>query len=515
MEIRSPEMPCKIRKRRLFPTSSFANSSLSQLLMDHDQAGDHHSEGKFVDRSTAKEEEEEEELALTLRKSETGNLERGVTERSRNRSRSSPGRVYMPEVINNPHYRQSSNFMNKDNSVVGMTLNYVANPFEGKSQPYGEIETVTKAHGHPVPTHGLDEIKHSLTVSKELLKLLTHVSTSGSNHDHHHRTSISLASTLNHELNKARHHVNKLIQRQRSNNTSAQHSEEQDKIRVAVKTISRELETERKLRRQSERMNKKLGRELADTKSYLAKAMKKAETEKQATEILEQLCEKMVRSIEEDRIEFEELKRESERVRKEMEEEREMLRVADMLREERVQMKLIDAKYEYEDKHKQMNILVRDLEELLEADNDIDQITPKVLSWYQSKNFNNKEITHSIWYENEKGKVVNDENALDEETKGLSWFENNVDVVNDQMTNTQNEVMGRNSDCIEWEFGLDMKNESKDLNDCSEEKDSGLASMKEYEDEMERYKMIKDLRDRIVSGGSDLSRDTVEFGSYI
>ncbi|KAI3703316.1 hypothetical protein L1987_73283 [Smallanthus sonchifolius] len=372
---------------------------------------------------------------------------------------------------------------------------------QGKSRPYGEIGTVTKDHGQLMlkSSHGLDEIKHSLTVSKEILKLLARVWTTDTNHDHHHPTSISLVSTLSHELNKARSHVSKLIQEQRTNQT-AHESEEQDKIRFAVKTISRELETERKLRRQAERMNKKLGRELANTKSSLAKAVKKVESEKQATEVLDQLCQKMASSIEEHRVELEELKKDSERVRKEIEEEREMLRIADMLREERVHMKLIDAKHEYEDKHKQVNILARDLHELLEADNGIYHITPKVLSWYQSIDY--KKVKNK----NRTGKVVNDENALREEARGLSWLENNKDeVVNDEMTNEV--VVGRNSDCIEWEFGLDMKKDSGELNECLEERVlafSGSSTMKEYEDEMERYKLIKDLRDHIVSG-SDLS----------
>ncbi|KAL8196067.1 hypothetical protein R6Q57_025067 [Mikania cordata] len=525
MEIKNSEMPCKIRKRR-FPTvssSSFANNSLSQFLMDRTDSPPH--SGKCVDKSDQMAGEEEGPVMVALRKSGIDDrvnevVEKSIAsaERSRNKSRGSPGRVCVPEVIN-PHYRQSSSFMEKDNSFVGMPLTYVAKPFEGKSQPCDKIETVTNVNGHPMvkPTHGLEEIKHSLTVSKELLKLLTHVWTTDSNHDHNYRTSISIASTLHHELKKARYHVNKLIQEQGSNHTSNQEPKEQDKIRVAVKTILHELETERKLRRQSERMNKKLGRELANTKSNLTKAMKKAESEKQATLLLEQLCEKMAHSIEEDRVELEELKKESERVRFEMEEEREMLRVADVLREERVQMKLIDAKYEYEDKHKQMNVLVRELEEVLAANNgSIDHIAPIILSWYQTTSYNNEESTNnSIWYENEKSRMMNEKNTLDEESRDLSWFENKVEVADDQTTNTQNEATRRNSDCIEWEFGVDMKTESENLIEWSEEKALGMGSTKEYEDELERYKMIKDLRDRIVSGGFNLSHNTIELGSYM
>ncbi|KAJ0851177.1 hypothetical protein HanPSC8_Chr13g0589241 [Helianthus annuus] len=475
MDIRTSETPCKIRKRRFrtASSSSFANNNLAQFLVEKTDLSRNE---KCVDQL-------EPETTVVLPKS------------------GSDGQV--KEVIN-PHYRQSCDFMEKDNIFGGTPLTYNTKQFEAKSRTYDEMETVTKDRGQPKSTHGLDEIKHALTVSKEILKLLAHVWTTDTNHGPHHPTSISLASTLNHELNKARSHVNKLIQEQRSNQTCAHKSKEQDKIRFAVKTISRELETERKLRRQAERMNKKLGRELVNTKSSLAKAVKEAESEKQVTAVLDGLCQKMVQSIEEQRVELEELKKESERVRKEIEEEREMLRVADMLREERVHMKLVDAKHEYEDKHKQVDILARDLEELLEVDNGIHHITPRVLSWYQSTDYHKGENKN----ENDTRKVVNDGNTLGGEVGSLSWFENNKgEVINDDTTNTNNEVAGRNSDCIEWEFELDMKNDSGELNECLEERVlglSGLSTMKEYEDEMKRYKMIKDLRDRIVSG-SDLS----------
>ncbi|KAI3700516.1 hypothetical protein L2E82_45147 [Cichorium intybus] len=494
MENGNLEMPCKIRKRR-FPTtssSSFANNKLSQFLVE--KTGSPENE-KCINRSTCK---PDEPGIMTLQKSGSDYrvnemYEKSITNVDRSRN---PSRVSAPEVIN-PRYGHPCSFMEKDKSFGGMPLICDAKPDEGTSRPSAKNETEINNYEHslPKPTNNLDEIKHSLTISKQLLKLLTHIWTTNTNHNH--PTSLSLASTLNHELNKARSHINKLIQEQKTTHES----NEQDKVRLAVKTITRELETEKKLRKQTERMNKKLGRELASTKASLANAIKKSESEKQATEILEELCEKMARSIEKDRVELEELKEESERVREEIEEEREMLRVADMLREERLQMKLIDAKYEYENKHEQMNVLVHDLEQLLEG--------------------GERESTHLLWCkreENNKGKVVNDENALEEGSNGLSWYENlEGEVVNDEMGDMRNEVIGRNSDCIELEFGLDMKHGSEELNEFSEERVLGFScssNMKEYEDEMERYKMIKDLRDRIVSG-SDLSRDTLGSESYL
>ncbi|KAJ8555932.1 hypothetical protein K7X08_013428 [Anisodus acutangulus] len=76
-------------------------------------------------------------------------------------------------------------------------------------------------------------------------------------------------------------------------------------------------------------MNKKLARELSE--------------ERKGREALERVCEELANHISSD-------KEEINRLRKEMEEERKMLKVAEVMREERVQMKLIEAKYLLEDK---------------------------------------------------------------------------------------------------------------------------------------------------------------------
>ncbi|KVH91455.1 hypothetical protein Ccrd_006524 [Cynara cardunculus var. scolymus] len=575
MESRNSEMPCKIRKRR-FPTassSSFANNNISQFLVEKTRSDSPRNEKciNMLDRSKCK--EEESATTMTVKKSDTDNrvnkvIDKSITnvDRSRNKSRTSSGRVATPEVRLQARSRSDEVMKKKRRTEevrsAGCLVRSAVAPSKTRSGtlagvyavaalpekfgPFGEVETETKNQKRSMlkPTNELNEIKQSLTISRELLKLLTHVWTVDTNRGCNSMT-ISLSSTLNHELNKARSQVNKLIQEQRSHNTTSSESYEQDKVRFAIRTVARELEIEKKLRRQTERMNKKLGRELANTKSSLSKAIEKSETEKRATEILEQLCEKMALEIEEDRIELEELKKESERVREEMEEEREMLRVADILREERVHMKLSDAKYEYEDRHAQVNMIARDLEELLEVDNNTNHLKkkiPRVLSWYESTANNNgedenntrDETTSLVWYENNSHKVVNDENALGEKllnkgevvndentllTRDVSWYENENEndndkgeveiygnIIREETTSTVHEAMERyNSDCIELEFGLDRKNESEEevlgISHCS-------YNMKEYEDEMERYKMIKDLRDRIVSG-SDLS-----LGSY-
>ncbi|KAL5830785.1 hypothetical protein ACOSQ4_016139 [Xanthoceras sorbifolium] len=77
-------------------------------------------------------------------------------------------------------------------------------------------------------------------------------------------------------------------------------------------------------------------------KESLSKATKELESEKRAKEILEQVCDELARGVGE-------LKRQSVEVRDEVEKEREMLQLADVLREKRVQMKLSEAKYHFEE----------------------------------------------------------------------------------------------------------------------------------------------------------------------
>ncbi|KAJ8568308.1 hypothetical protein K7X08_027841 [Anisodus acutangulus] len=104
---------------------------------------------------------------------------------------------------------------------------------------------------------------------------------------------------------------------------------ELEMARAQVAELKSRLEHERKARKKLESTNKKLARELSE--------------ERKGREALERVCEELANHISSD-------KEEINRLRKEMEEERKMLRVAEVMREERVQMKLIEAKYLLEDK---------------------------------------------------------------------------------------------------------------------------------------------------------------------
>lgn len=110
---------------------------------------------------------------------------------------------------------------------------------------------------------------------------------------------------------------------------------ELDTARAQIMELKAQLEYERKARKKAESSNKKL------TKEVLG--------EKKEREALEKVCEELA-------IEITSTKSEISRLKKDMEEERKMLRVAEVLREERVQMKLSEAKFMLEEKITELEI---------------------------------------------------------------------------------------------------------------------------------------------------------------
>lgn len=198
---------------------------------------------------------------------------------------------------------------------------------------------------------------------------------------------------LGSELDRACNQIDEFIHEQGSNNQNeidhimkrfaeekaAWKRREREKVRDAITHIAEELEVEKKLRRQTERLNKKIAKEMADVKASHLKASRELEREKRAKEILEQICDELAKGIGEDRAQVEELKRESEKVREEVEKEREMLQLADVLREERVQMKLSEAKYQYEEKNAVLEKLRNELESFLRTKEDDEEKGDNIL----------------------------------------------------------------------------------------------------------------------------------------
>ncbi|KAH9605501.1 hypothetical protein KSS87_004670 [Heliosperma pusillum] len=258
---------------------------------------------------------------------------------------------------------------------------YVGKLFDGQQylfleqfphhSPVCEVSNLTFGENNHNVKRRLKDVNNSLIASKELLKVLFRIMSQ----EEQQSSKLTLVSALRVEMDRARLQVDQLVQEQRYNSEqfdalfkqfseekAAWKSKEKQKIKEAISSLTNEVESERKQRRQVERLNKKLGLELANTRTHFERAMKELDGETRAREILEQTCDELARGIGEERVEVEELKKESEKAREEVQKEREMLQLADVLREERVQMKLSEARYEYEEKNEALERLRNELE---------------------------------------------------------------------------------------------------------------------------------------------------------
>ncbi|TXG67577.1 hypothetical protein EZV62_008852 [Acer yangbiense] len=88
---------------------------------------------------------------------------------------------------------------------------------------------------------------------------------------------------------------------------------------------------------------------------------------RKARELIEEVCDELAKEIGEDKAEVEALKRESMKLREDLEDERKMLQMAEVWCEERVQVKLVNARVALENKYSQMNKLVAELETFLRS----------------------------------------------------------------------------------------------------------------------------------------------------
>lgn len=110
---------------------------------------------------------------------------------------------------------------------------------------------------------------------------------------------------------------------------------ELESARSQINELKSDLDSERKARKKMESLNKRLARELSE--------------ERRGREALERVCEELAKEISSDKSEIS-------RMRREIDDERKMMRTAEVIREERVQMKLADAKILLEEKFSELEL---------------------------------------------------------------------------------------------------------------------------------------------------------------
>jgi hypothetical protein len=222
----------------------------------------------------------------------------------------------------------------------------------------------------------LKDLYNSLIASKELAKVLAHI------WGEQNPSTVSLISALRSELDLARAHARRLIKEQKSERSEIEYFKKQimeemecwkakqKKAATALQCVVTELDNEKTSRKRAERRNKKLDESLADTESLLRAATKELERERKSKGRVEKICSELVRGIGEEKAEVEALKRESEMAREDLQKEREMLQLADEWREQRVQMKLLEARLQFEEKNAAVNQLHEELQAYLDTKKD-------------------------------------------------------------------------------------------------------------------------------------------------
>lgn len=232
----------------------------------------------------------------------------------------------------------------------------------------------------------------SLKTSTELLKVLNRIWSL----EEHHASNISLVKALKMELDHSRVKVKELLQekeldRQEMDDLMKQVTEEnlvrknkeQDRIKAIVQSIQDELEDERKLRKHSESLHRKLGRELSSLKSSFSNALKDLERERKARMLLENLCDEFAKGIKEYEQEVRSLKHKPEKDRSSMENpDRLVLHISEAWLDERMQMKLAKGQDNIAEKNIIIEKLGFDIETFLQAINAMesrknDKLSPK------------------------------------------------------------------------------------------------------------------------------------------
>ncbi|KAG0514481.1 hypothetical protein BDA96_10G195400 [Sorghum bicolor] len=162
------------------------------------------------------------------------------------------------------------------------------------------------------PTRSLDcnarfrQPGNDIKTSTELLKVLNRIWSL----EEQHAADVSAMKGLKRELHHAQACIQELMQerqryhheidslaRQVTEDKMARRSKDQEKMRAALRSLQEELEDERRLRKHSETLHRKLGKELSEMKSAFCKAVKALEKEKKTTCLLEDLCDEFAKGI--------------------------------------------------------------------------------------------------------------------------------------------------------------------------------------------------------------------------
>lgn len=204
------------------------------------------------------------------------------------------------------------------------------------------------------------EPHYSLKTSTELLRVLNRIWSL----EEQHASNISMIKALKSELDHARIRIKELLRNRQADRREiddlmkqitedklVRKSKEQDRLHAAVQSVRVELEDERKLRKRSESIHRKLARDLSELKSSLTSALKELDQERTRRKLLEDLCDEFARGINEYEREVHTLNNKSDKdwVQR-ADHDRLILHISESWLDERMQMQLEAAQDGFMDK---------------------------------------------------------------------------------------------------------------------------------------------------------------------
>ncbi|XP_066345412.1 uncharacterized protein At5g41620-like [Miscanthus floridulus] len=367
----------------------------------------------------------------------------------------------------------------------------------------------------PDKTVNLQDLQNSLIASKELVKVLAHIWGPGELN----LSSVSLISALRSELDVARSHVRKLIKEQKSDSYEIEGLKKQltemeswkvkqkEKVANALQFIVSELDTEKKSRKRAEKTNKKLSIALANTEASLQEVTKELERERKSKGRVEKICNELIRGIDEDKAEVQVLKRETEKAQEELQKEREMLQLADEWREQRVQMKLLEARLQFEETNAAVNQLRDELQAYLDMKKEQEPLNDPMQLSHASEN---GVVAADVVPDRNGGNCSEDDAS---EGSDIHSIELNVDGINRTYTWSYTpSSKGRQRSASRHESfsdrGMDGVNSwrlEQSFRDMDEELEGDWAEgcsngMLTLDHDEERYLAIKNLREQMLAG---------------
>ncbi|XP_019421540.1 PREDICTED: uncharacterized protein At5g41620-like isoform X4 [Lupinus angustifolius] len=247
---------------------------------------------------------------------------------------------------------QMHHHLHKDKAIVAPEISN----FLDDASPSSPDHHMTPYNPAATPTSSMEfkgrfgESRYGLKTSTELLKVLNRIWSL----EEQHASNISLIKALKNELDHARIRVKELLQdrqadrhemddlmKQIGEDKLVRKCKEQDRIHAAVQSVRDELEDERKLRKRSESIHRKLARELSEVKSSFTIALNELEQERTRRKLMEDLCDEFARGINEYEQEVHVLKQKSDKDWDQgADHDRLILHISESWLDERMQMQL-------------------------------------------------------------------------------------------------------------------------------------------------------------------------------